>query len=80
MAVSAALIRQPCVMTEMRMETKEKVKEETTKEPIVVLSSGFKIREHHPLGKQLGKWAKQMGGRFVELNKLLKDKGVDRVK
>merc|ERR1719278_1654873 len=54
----------------------EKVKEETDKEPIVLLTS-YDTKEDHPLGKLLKSNAEEMGGRFVEWPKLLEEKGVD---
>ena len=38
----------------------------------------FDTKEDHPLGKLLKSNAEEMGGRFVEWEKLLKEKGVDQ--
>ena len=49
------------------------------KEPIKLFTAGSFSKEDNPLGEQLGKWGEELGGRFVEWEKLLEEKGVDRV-
>jgi len=58
----------------------EKVQEKTDNKPIVLFTSSHDIGEYDPLGKQLKSNAEQMGGRFVEWNKLREEKGVERVR
>ena len=56
----------------------EKVREETDMEPIVILTGQY-TKEDHPLGELLISIAKEMGGGFVEWNKLLELNGVERI-
>ena len=44
-----------------------------------VLLTGHYTQDYYPLGKQLKSKAEQLGGRFVRLEDLLDEKGVDRV-
>ena len=55
------------------------MREETGIDPIVIVTVCYR-KESTPLGNHLKANAEQMGGRFVEWDKLLEEKGVDEVK
>ena len=68
------------IASEILRRLAEKLKEETEKEPIVLLTGSLFSGVLGPLGDQLRSNADQMGGRFVEWSTLLGEMGVDRVR